>query len=108
MVQGAWTQYVRRTNRGRLGPEAELRYFLFGTDRRELSRYREVLEDIQEGRCFYCERRLRRAAAVDHFVPWRRGPGPGGGASTRGRRASAGDRRPGCEAVHGDVLRLMT
>ena len=74
MVEGAWTQHVRRTNDALLGPEAELRQFLFGTSRRDLSRYREILEDIQEGRCFYCRGRLRETSAVDHFIPWRRYP----------------------------------
>ena len=74
MVQAAWTQHVRRTNETRLGAEAELRHFLFGTQRRDLSRYREILEDVQEGECFYCRGRLRSTAAVDHFVPWSRYP----------------------------------
>lgn len=74
MVQGAWTQYVRRTNEGRLGAEAELRHFLFGTERRDLSRFREILEDVQDGECFYCRRRLRSSMAVDHFIPWSRYP----------------------------------
>ncbi|MFC1575531.1 HNH endonuclease [Gemmatimonadota bacterium] len=74
MVEGAWTRQVRRTNDALLGPEAELRDFLFGTSRRDLSRYREILEDLQEGRCFYCRRKLEEQMAVDHFVPWRRYP----------------------------------
>jgi 5-methylcytosine-specific restriction endonuclease McrA len=75
MVQGAWTAHVRRTNNALLGPTSELREFLFGTDRRDLSAYRTILEDVQRGRCFYCEGRLRGdASAVDHFVPWRRYP----------------------------------
>jgi len=72
MVQGAWTAHVRRTNDALLGPASELREFLFGTDRKDLSAYRYILEDLQEGRCFYCEGRLSvDASAVDHFVPWR-------------------------------------
>ncbi|MFO7893045.1 MAG: HNH endonuclease domain-containing protein [Longimicrobiales bacterium] len=74
MVQGAWTQHVRRTNDARLGAEAELRHFLFGTQRRDLSRVREILEDVQDGECFYCRGRLRSSVAVDHFVPWSRYP----------------------------------
>jgi 5-methylcytosine-specific restriction endonuclease McrA len=74
MVQGAWTQYIRRTNGHVLGPDRELRYFLFGSDRRDLSAYRDLLDDVQKGRCFYCGGRLRRDVAVDHFVPWRRYP----------------------------------
>ena len=53
---------------------SELRHFLFGTSRSDLSRYREILADVQEGRCFYCNRRLNDSAAVDHFIPWRRYP----------------------------------
>ena len=74
MVQGAWTGYIRRTNVHLLGPEAELRWFLFGSDRRDLSTYRNLLDDIQDGRCFYCDGRMRGDVAVDHFVPWRRYP----------------------------------
>ena len=74
MVQGAWTGYIRRTNVHLLGPDAELRYFLFGSDRQDLSAYRDLLDDVQRGRCFYCDGRMRHDAAVDHFVPWRRYP----------------------------------
>jgi 5-methylcytosine-specific restriction endonuclease McrA len=74
MVQGAWTQYIRRANGHVLGPDRELRYFLFGSDRRDLSSYRDLLDDVQKGRCFYCVGRLRHDVAVDHFVPWRRYP----------------------------------
>lgn len=75
LVQGAWTQHIRHTNDHLLGTGAELRYFLFGTQRSDLSQYRDVLGDIQSGRCFYCDGRLQAdAVAVDHFVPWRRYP----------------------------------
>jgi hypothetical protein len=29
---------------------------------------------MQHGQCFYCERSLTAAAAVDHFIPWSRYP----------------------------------
>jgi hypothetical protein len=74
MVQGAWTNYVRRTNVHLLGPDAELRWFLFGSDRQDLSAYRDLLDDVQQGRCFYCARAMKSDVAVDHFVPWRRYP----------------------------------
>ncbi len=75
MVQGAWTNYIRRANVHLLGPDAELRYFLFGSDRQDLSACRDLLDDVQRGRCFYCERRMAAGSvAVDHFVPWRRYP----------------------------------
>ena len=34
----------------------------------------EPLRELQHGRCFYCERSLPAAAAVDHFIPWSRYP----------------------------------
>lgn len=75
MVQVAWIQYVRATNTDLLGPQAELRHFLFGTDRKDLSRYGEILRDVQSGECFYCRNALARGQEdVDHFVPWRRYP----------------------------------
>jgi hypothetical protein len=33
-----------------------------------------LLRDLQEGRCFYCERSVTSAACVDHFIPWSRYP----------------------------------
>ena len=75
LVQGAWVEFIRRTNTAALGPESELRDFLFGTERRTLAKYREVLVPAQEERCFYCTRPLQaEAGAVDHFIPWRRVP----------------------------------
>jgi hypothetical protein len=74
MVEGAWAQYVRRYNREVLGETTDLRGFLFGSERAPLLRYRPILEDIQDGRCFYCDERLRGQTDVDHFIPWRRYP----------------------------------
>ena len=34
----------------------------------------EPLREMQHGRCFYCERVLPAAVAVDHFIPWSRYP----------------------------------
>jgi len=34
----------------------------------------ESLRELQHGRCFYCQRNLPAAAAVDHFIPWSRYP----------------------------------
>jgi 5-methylcytosine-specific restriction endonuclease McrA len=37
--------------------------------------FRDLLWDVQAGRCFYCEKPIRAAApAVDHFIPWSRYP----------------------------------
>jgi hypothetical protein len=36
---------------------------------------RTILEDVQTGRCFYCERSVpRQAGHVDHFIPWSKYP----------------------------------
>jgi 5-methylcytosine-specific restriction endonuclease McrA len=74
MLEGAWAQFVRRQNRQLLGSRADLRSFLFGTDRSALSRFRPILHEVQEGSCFYCSRRVPAESDVDHFIPWRRYP----------------------------------
>lgn len=53
-------------------PEARLQTFLFGADRIQLNAIRDPLRELQEGCCFYCGRKLGRAVAVDHFIPWSR------------------------------------
>ena len=52
--------------------ESRLEEFLFGASRVQLARVREPLVELQERRCFYCDRRLERAIEVDHFIPWAR------------------------------------
>jgi HNH endonuclease len=74
MVEGAWSHYIRRHNQALLGTNVELRSFLFGSDRAALTRFRPILEDLQDGRCFYCRGQLPRECHVDHFIPWRRYP----------------------------------
>ena len=74
MVEGAWLNHVRRYNAAVLGPESDLRTFLFGRERASLERFRPVLEDLQGGRCFYCEKAVRSEPHIDHFIPWRRYP----------------------------------
>lgn len=54
--------------------EARLEEFLFGTTRKSLAPLRRGLLDLQDGRCFYCERPIRSASEVDHFIPWKRFP----------------------------------
>lgn len=75
LIEGAWSHYVRRQNQELLGTSADLRSFLFGSDRAALERYRPILEEVQEDRCLYCEEGIgSRKVDVDHFVPWRRYP----------------------------------
>ncbi|MBC8017186.1 MAG: HNH endonuclease [Verrucomicrobia bacterium] len=73
LVQGAWTGHVRRINRNILG-EADLADFLFGAERTVQPGLRTLLRDIQSDNCFYCDRPLREAGEIDHFVPWARYP----------------------------------
>ena len=72
MIEGAWSHFVQRRNSRLLGEDADLRSFLFGAQRGSLKKYRDLLRDVQQGRCFYCAKDIRRSAGdVDHFIPWR-------------------------------------
>jgi hypothetical protein len=75
MLQGAWADEVRRlrANQPILGQRQDLLEFLFGSAREPLTAFRPILLEQQEGRCFYCEHRMR-APVVDHFIPWARYP----------------------------------
>lgn len=74
LVRGAWVRYVRRHNHDVLGTTADLTEFLFGSERSDLGVVREILEDVQSGRCFYCEKVMRSPGHVDHFIPWSKYP----------------------------------
>jgi 5-methylcytosine-specific restriction endonuclease McrA len=69
-----WALMVAGMNRL---PQAELERFLFGVERVALDTVRRPLLDLQDGRCFYCDRRIAAAADVDHFLPWSRYPDDG-------------------------------
>lgn len=74
LAQNAWVRFVRDLgqNRPLLGPSADLRVFLFGTERGAALEFRPVLSELQGGRCFYCSERVGTRGVVDHFVPWAR------------------------------------
>jgi hypothetical protein len=74
LVEASWARFVQKVNFGRLGNVADLSTFLFGRERTSLERYREILFEVQQGRCLYCRRAIAGAAHVDHFVPWQRFP----------------------------------
>lgn len=74
LVEGAWSHFIRRTNANVLGEQADLRDFLFGSDRQSLEHVRSVLVDVQGRRCHYCERSIQGTPEVDHFIPWWRYP----------------------------------
>ena len=72
LIQGGWVRFIRSisTNQNLLGETIDLREFLFGSERENLSVYREFLKEIQSGDCFYCADRIPGAGEVDHFIPW--------------------------------------
>jgi 5-methylcytosine-specific restriction endonuclease McrA len=75
MIQEGWIRYIRelKANRHLLGTVNDLGEFLFGSNRQDLSVFRQILHPIQEGRCFYCSRTLSGDSSdVDHFIPWTR------------------------------------
>ena len=75
LVRHHWMLYIRRNNAGALGTTSDLSEFLFGGERRSRAPVQPVLNELQEARCFYCSRPLRRNAAhVDHFIAWSRYP----------------------------------
>jgi hypothetical protein len=75
LVRGAWLRYVRQLNLDILGETADLNQFLFGSERAALAIVRPILIDIQQGRCFFCNKPLSRPSThVDHFIPWARYP----------------------------------
>jgi len=74
LVEASWGRFVQKVNFRHLGNISDLTTFLFGRERAGLERYREILFDVQEGRCLYCRRPIAGAAHVDHFVPWQRFP----------------------------------
>jgi 5-methylcytosine-specific restriction endonuclease McrA len=66
-----WAEQVARMNQ----LEAyRLEEFLFGSLRVSTEPVRAPLLELQDGRCFYCDGRIGRQAAVDHFIPWARYP----------------------------------
>lgn len=70
LIQEKWTSMVAEINHLDVGA---LNRFLFDMDRTALSRVASPLEDLQEGRCFYCQEPMgRRHPHVDHFIPWSR------------------------------------
>ena len=77
LVRGAWVRYIRRQNQDVLGAPADLDQFLFGSERAPLAVYLPILREVQESRCFYCQREVTASderVHVDHFVPWSRYP----------------------------------
>lgn len=73
LVQRQWAAMIARYNTG-IVAEARLERFLFGVDRISTAPVRAPLRELQNNRCFYCERKLPADVEVDHFIPWARYP----------------------------------
>lgn len=74
LVELHWVRMVAALNK--LTPvEDDLRRHLFGVERSAFpASLRRQLEDLQDGRCFYCPDELPAGGDVDHFLPWSRWP----------------------------------
>jgi 5-methylcytosine-specific restriction endonuclease McrA len=68
LLYRSWAMQVAAINRL---PETRLETHLFGVDRAALRAVMPGLSELQEGRCFYCDDKLR-SPEVDHFLPWAR------------------------------------
>jgi hypothetical protein len=74
LIHRQWAMMVAKLNGL---PESKLEAFLFESQRTALAAMRPFLHELQEGRCFYCGKRLTRSCHVDHFMPWSRHPDNG-------------------------------
>ena len=72
LVRSRWESWIRQTNAQVLQNATDLREFLFGADRRDLTGFKAVLLEIHGRKCFYTNKPLRGEMAVDHFIPWSR------------------------------------
>ena len=72
LCQKAWVDTVRlnKQNSHLLDSLPDLDTFLFETDRNQLNKVQPILQEIQNNRCFYCNKPIRNRSAVDHFIPW--------------------------------------
>jgi 5-methylcytosine-specific restriction endonuclease McrA len=76
LIQREWARMVATLNRN-LIDDSRLEEFLFGCQRIPTDAVRQPLRELQNNRCFYCEKAIREAAEVDHFIPWARHPDNG-------------------------------
>lgn len=76
LCQQYWTEFVRnnRHNQPYFSDDIDLQGFLFNQSRQGLSLLVPILNETQQGQCFYCQKSLKKAVEVDHFVPWSKYP----------------------------------
>ncbi len=73
LCQKRWIDYIRqnKTNIETLGDLPNLEHFMFASTRNQLTNVSHFLFDLQEAKCFYCQKTFKKNhMAVDHFIPW--------------------------------------
>ncbi len=73
LCQKHWIDYIRKnsSNAAILNKLPNLEQFMFEPNRNQLNAVAHVLVELQECRCFYCNKPMKKGNyAVDHFIPW--------------------------------------
>ncbi|EPP8382642.1 TPA: HNH endonuclease signature motif containing protein [Acinetobacter baumannii] len=73
LCQKRWIDYIRKnsTNAPILNKLPNLEQFMFEPSRNQLNAVANVLVELQECKCFYCNKSMKKGSyAVDHFIPW--------------------------------------
>jgi len=73
LCQKRWIDYIRKnsSNAPILNKLPNLEQFMFEPSRNQLNAVANVLVELQDCKCFYCNKPMRKGNyAVDHFIPW--------------------------------------
>ncbi|MGR0278839.1 HNH endonuclease [Marinomonas dokdonensis] len=72
LARAAWIDKISsfKHNQQLVGAQANLPEFLFGQDRKALGYAKSLLQELQQNTCFYCGKKLKHDAEVDHFIPF--------------------------------------
>lgn len=70
-ARNGWVRHIssNRRNAPALGNSEGLESFLFQTSRQSLAEIAAGLQDLANGRCFYCQRSVAKPD-IDHFIPF--------------------------------------
>lgn len=67
----SWAKFLEKVNQDNLVVRVIDKLELATPRRSDLSIYREILrKEFEDNTCFYCGRKLKDNAHVDHFIPW--------------------------------------
>ena len=73
LCQKRWIDHIRKnsTNASILNKLPNLEEFMFEPSRNQLNAVANVLVELQDCKCFYCNKPMKKGSyAVDHFIPW--------------------------------------